>query len=214
MYSEDDYLMLSALQHCAFCLRQCALIHLEDAWTENLFTAEGLAMHEKAHKEKFESKKGVKIEQGMLLESKKYGLKGKADMVEFHAGKDGESVPFPVEYKRGKEKPDNRDKVQLCAQALCLEEITGKAVEKGALFYGKTRRRCDVAFDQALREETIALIAKLREMLRSGITPRAVYSKKCDTCSLNDLCLPKSLARGGSVKDYISKTVKESCENT
>lgn len=206
MYSDDDYIMLSALQHYAFCPRQCALIHLEDAWCENLFTAEGRAMHERAHEEKFESRKGIKIERGMLLESKQHGLKGKADVVEFHNG-----VPFPVEYKRGKEKPDNRDKVQLCAQGFCLEEMTGKTVENGALFYGKTRSRLDVLFDAALRQETIGTISSLREMLRFRKTPPAKYSKKCDYCSLRDLCLPEIFSKGESAKDYVERAVKESC---
>jgi CRISPR-associated exonuclease Cas4 len=212
MYNDDDYIMLSALQHYAFCPRQCALIHLEDAWSENLFTAEGRAMHERAHQEKYESRKGVKIERGMPLESKRYGLKGKADVVEFHADQKGVFVAFPVEYKRGKEKTDNRDKVQLCAQALCLEEMTGKTVEDGALFYGKTRSRLEVFFNQTLRRETTDLIDKLREMLRSGITPKAEYSKKCDTCSLYDQCLPKSLLQNKTVKEYLNEA-KESCES-
>ncbi|MEA3493565.1 MAG: CRISPR-associated protein Cas4 [Candidatus Margulisiibacteriota bacterium] len=214
MYSEDNYIMLSALQHYAFCPRQCALIHLEDAWNENVFTAEGRAMHERVHDDERESRRGVKIERGMLLESKKYGLKGKADVVEFYAGEKGKLVPFPVEYKRGKPKPDNRDKVQLCAQALCLEEMTEEPVKKGALFYGKTRRRLEVSFDQALRRETIEMVSKLREMLRSGITPKAKYSSKCRSCSLNDLCMPKIASRSKSVKKYVKEMVKESCENT
>lgn len=206
MCNEDDYIMLSALQHYAFCPRQCGLIHLEDAWSENLFTAEGRAMHERAHREEFESRGAVKIERGMLLESKKYGLRGKADVVEFH-----KQIPYPVEFKRGKPKPDSRDKVQLCAQALCLEEMTGQSVPKGALFYGKTRGRIEVVFDEQLRQETIHIINDLRAMLRSGMTPKAEYSKKCDTCSLFEQCLPKSLFRGETVKDYLDEAVKESC---
>lgn len=136
MFSEDDLLMLSALQHLSFCPRQCALIHIEQIWAENVFTAEGRVMHERAHDEdRRETRAGVRVERGMPLRSLKLGLIGKADVVEFHSGLGGKGwTPFPVEYKRGKPKVDDCDKVQLCAQALCLEEMLGVAVPAGALF--------------------------------------------------------------------------------
>jgi len=213
MIHDDDFLLLSALQHYVFCPRQCGLIHLEDAWEENLFTAEGRVMHKKVHDVGFESRGKIRAERNMLLESKEYGLRGKADVVEFHLQSNGDWLPFPVEYKRGKPKTNNSDKVQLCAQALCLEELTERRIENGALFYGKTRKRMEVCFDQLLRMETIKTINELRQMIASGVTPKASYSSKCKTCSLNDLCLPKILSKTSSVRSYINRMVKESCEN-
>lgn len=124
MYTEEDLIQLSALQHFVFCKRQCALIHIEQVWSENLWTAEGRIMHEDVHSEGIENRKGVRIERGIPLRSLELGLSGKADVVEFRKGHNGKYQLFPVEYKRGKPKPDNRDKVQLCAQGLCLEEMT------------------------------------------------------------------------------------------
>ena len=212
-HPDEDCILLSALQHYVFCPRQCGLIHLEDAWQENLFTAEGRVMHEKVHDIGFESRGKIRVERNMLLESQKYGLRGKVDVVEFHLQPDGNWLPFPVEYKRGKPKNNNSDKVQLCAQALCLEEITGERVEKGALFYGKTKKRMEVCFDKSLRVETIKTIDELRQMLALGVTPKAVYSSKCKTCSLNELCLPKIVSRAASVNSYLDQAVKEACEN-
>ena len=152
MYSEDDLIPLSALQYLIFCKRQCALIHIEQAWAENLFTAEGKIMHERVHAADRQSRGKVRIEYSMWLRSLRLGLIGKADVVEFHrksvSQKTGSAVwqPFPVEYKRGKPKKNNCDKVQLCAQALCLEEMLNVEVPSGALFYGKKRRRTDVVF--------------------------------------------------------------------
>ena len=140
-YSEDDLIMISALQHFAFCPRQCALIHIEQVWTESGLTAEGRIMHEKVHEEQRESRGAVRIECGIPLRSLRLGLIGKADVVEFHRIGKGVWQPFPVEYKRGKPKPDHCDKVQLCAQAMCLEEMLSVPVPEGALFYGRTRRR-------------------------------------------------------------------------
>ena len=137
MYTEDDLLPLSGLQHLLFCERQCALIHIEQAWAENRFTAEGRIMHERVHKEDRESRGDIRVEYSMPLRSLRLGLIAKADVVEFHRNRglsDGKWIPFPVEYKRGKPKKDNADKVQLCAQALCLEEMLDVEVTSGALF--------------------------------------------------------------------------------
>ena len=203
MISEDDYLMLSALQHFAFCKRQCALIHLEQAWAENRFTAEGRVMHEAAHEEGTEMRAGVRIERGLSLVCRRLGLTGKSDVVEFHRADDGTWVPCPVEYKRGKPKPDDCDIVQLTAQALCLEEMLGVRAPSGALFYGKTRRRLDVEFTADVRERTEKTIAELRELLRSGVTPTAEYGKKCESCSLLDVCMPNIAQQRRSVADYM-----------
>ncbi len=190
MYSEDDLIPLSALQHILFCERQCALIHIEQIWIENLFTAEGRIMHERVHEADRQSRGKVRVEYSMWLRSLRLGLIGKADVVEFHrkpalqkAGL-AEWIPFPVEYKRGKPKKDNCDKVQLCAQALCLEEMLDVEVPCGALFYGKKRRRTDVTFDEALRRQTEDTAMRLHELITSGRTPKPVYMKKCDSCSL------------------------------
>ena len=213
MYTEDDFLPLSGLQHILFCERQCALIYVEQAWAENRLTAEGRIMHERVHQEGMESRRDTRIEFGMPLHSFRLGIIGKADAVEFHrnTGKNGKKVwiPFPVEYKRGKPKKDNSDKVQLCAQAICLEEMMGIAVPAGALFYGKTRRRLDVVFDNALRLKTEDAAMRFHELMNAGRTPKPVYSKKCDNCSMYDLCLPKTLKNGRSVSSYLMKAVLE-----
>jgi len=203
MISEDDYLMLSALQHYAYCKRQCALIHLEQAWAENRFTAEGRVMHEAAHEEGTQVRAGVRIERSLSLLCRKLGLTGKSDVVEFHRSDDGVWVPFPVEYKRGKPKPDDCDIVQLTAQALCLEEMLQVPIPCGALFYGKTRHRLDVTFSLDVRERTEKIVADLRALLQSGITPHAEYGKKCESCSLIDVCMPQMSEKHRSVSEYM-----------
>lgn len=216
MYTEDDLLPLSALQHLLFCKRQCALIHIEQMWSENLFTAEGRIMHERVHVADRESRGDVRIEFGMSVRSLRLGLIGKADVVEFHRKPasqntgSAEWVPFPVEYKRGKPKADNCDKVQLCAQALCLEEMLDVEIPCGALFYGKKRRRTDVVFDAALRQQTEDAAMRLHELIASGQTPKPVYTPKCDSCSLMQICLPKTIERKRSVKRYLSGAIRES----
>ena len=151
---DSDLIPISALSHYSFCPRRCAFIHIEHQWEENRFTAEGRIMHERVHEEGSEMRAGVRIERGVSLRSLRLGLIGKADVVEFHRREDGIWRPFPVEYKRGKPKPDHCDKIQLCAQALCLEEMIQAEIPGGALFYGQTRRRLDVVFDNNLRRET------------------------------------------------------------
>jgi CRISPR-associated exonuclease Cas4 len=210
-YTEDDLLPISALQHLLFCERQCALIHIEQMWAENLFTAEGQIMHKKVHESDRESRGAVRVEYGMPLRSLRLGLVGKADVVELHRETEGGSDlwrPFPIEYKRGKQKKANWDRVQLCAQALCLEEMLNLEVPAGALFYGRTRRREDVAFDASLREETEETAKRLHELIGSGATPEPVFSKRCRQCSLMDHCQPKALSRGRSVENYLIKAVR------
>lgn len=219
MYAESDLLPISALQHLAFCERQCALIHLEAAWAENVFTAEGRLLHEKVDKQgDFEMQDGVRIVRGLPLKSLRLGLAGKADVVEFHpvadngavlAGISGRWQPFPVEYKRGKPKRDRRDEVQLCAQALCLEEMLVVRIPAGALFYGRPRRRYLVEFDAALRTETESLAERLRALIVAGITPRAVREPKCDNCSLLDICLPEANAPKRSAKRYLAEALAQ-----
>lgn len=214
MYSEDDLIPLSALQHLLFCERQCALIHIEQIWIENLFTAEGRIMHERVDSSGKESRGKIRVEYGLSLRSLRLGLVGKADVVEFHhnaaAGNKKISTwqPFPVEHKRGKPKKDNCDKVQLCAQAQCLEEMLHLEITCGALFYGKPRRRQDVIFDDALRQETERAAEELHALFNSKITPRPVYEKKCDSCSFIDLCIPKALSGKRSASAYLENMVK------
>lgn len=209
-YCEDDFLQLSALQHFIFCPRQCALIHIEQAWSENLFTAEGRVMHEKAHEEQFETRDGARIERGMPLRSYELGLSGKADVIEFYKTVGTKKrVPFIIEYKRGKPKRDDSDKVQLCAQALCLEEMLKIEVPQGALFYGRTKRRLAVYFDEALRQKTKEAARNLHEFIRAGITPKPADTSKCDSCSLVDVCMPKTIERNRSVKKYLLEEIKE-----
>lgn len=206
-YIEEDLIPLSALQHLLFCERQCALIYIEQLWTENLFTAEGKIMHERVDAGDRESRRDIRIEYGMPLRSLRLGVVGKVDVVEFHR-KGNKWLPFLVEHKRGKPKQDNSDKVQLCAQAICLEEMLEVDILAGALFYGKTRRRLDVIFDADLRRETEETAKRLHELIESGVTPKPVYTRKCKSCSLVELCLPERAGQMYSVKKYIEKAVQ------
>ncbi len=209
MYGTEDLIQLSALQHMAFCPRQCALIHIEQIWQESGRTAEGRIMHERVHEEGSESRGDIRIERGVALRSLRLGLVGKADVVEFHRLPDGSWLPFPVEYKRGKPKADDCDKVQLCAQAICLEEMLGVTIPAGALFYGQTRHRLDVVFDEALRRETEETARQAHALIASGRTPPPVYEKRCESCSLMADCLPKTLQTRRSVKSYLIKILAE-----
>ena len=205
MYDEDDLLPLSALQHLAFCERQCALIHVEGAWGENRLTALGRVLHERTHEGRGELREGVLTSRSLPLRSLRLGLSGQADVVEFHpvaeggvvlAGRAGRWQPFPVEYKRGKPKLDRCDEVQLCAQALCLEEMTGRPVPEGALFYAQTKRRVTVPFDAALRALTEVAVTDLSAVFASRATPPPTpHKSRCRACSLIDLCRPETHAR-------------------
>jgi CRISPR-associated exonuclease Cas4 len=203
MYDEDRLLPISALQHILFCPRQCALIHIERLWDENVLTAEGRIAHEKVDEGGWESRHGVRTVFGLPLRSLRMGLVGKADVVEFSGGDGRDAIVFPVEHKRGRPKQKDCDRVQLCAQAMCLEEMLGLKVAEGALFYGKTRRREDVAFDAGLRGLTEDTARELHCLLDTGSTPRAEYGKKCGSCSLLNVCMPKVSAERRSVKRYM-----------
>lgn len=209
-YTEDDLIQLSSLQHLVFCERQCALIHIEQVWEDNRLTAEGHLLHERVHEQGGKSQGDMRIERGVALRSLRLGVSGVADVVEFHRIP-GETTwqPFPVEYKRGKPKPDHCDAVQLCAQAICLEEMLGVEVPRGALYYGKTHRRQEVIFDQKLRQETEETAKRVHELIASGQTPKPIYEPKCGRCSLGQLCLPKTIERRRSVKSYLSSMVRE-----
>jgi CRISPR-associated exonuclease Cas4 len=198
MSAETETIPLSALQHFSFCPRQCALIHLERAWAENARTAEGRVLHDRAHDAGSESRRDLRIARAVPLHSTTLGVHGVSDIVEFHREPDGSWRPFPVEYKRGRPKSHSADAIQLCAQALCLEEMLGCAVPAGALFYGETHRRLDVAFDAELRAATRALAAQLHALLASRRTPPADYGPKCHACSLYSLCQPRLAPRRAS----------------
>ncbi|MCF3947105.1 CRISPR-associated protein Cas4 [Acidiphilium sp. AL] len=185
---EEALIPLSALQHFLFCPRQCALIHVERLWAEDSATAEGRALHQRADTGPPERRQGVKILRSLTLRSFSLGVAGKADVVEMHGGQ-----PYPVEYKRGRPKAHRADEVQLCAQAICLEEMFDCAVPQGALFYGATRRRIEVAFDNTLRALTQEIARQTRALLASGQTPPPVYKPSCANCSLHDLCAPEAL---------------------
>jgi CRISPR-associated exonuclease Cas4 len=206
---ESDLIPLSALQHYLFCPRQCALIHVERLWAENVLTAEGRILHEQSDKPGQASRGERRIVQGMPIRSRALGIAGVADVVELtRAGKSWR--PYPVEYKRGRPKAHRADEVQLCAQALCLEEMFATAVPEGALFYGKTRRRQAVAFDDQLRALTREVAAATRDLLTAGRTPPPIYDpKRCDTCSLKELCQPKRLERVGSVGAWLHRRIEE-----
>ena len=208
LYDEEDLLPLSALQHLMFCERQCALIHIEQVWEENRLTAEGRVMHERVHESGLESRGAVRIARGLRIRSLRLGLIGQADVVEFHRQPEGDERPFPIEYKRGKPKANRCDEVQLCAQAVCLEEMLNREIPGGALFYGKPRRRTEVLFDQALRDLTRETARRLHTLIEQGITPPAVYEKKCDSCSLLDVCKPKITGGELSVRAYLEKMIR------
>jgi CRISPR-associated exonuclease Cas4 len=208
MYSEDNFLQLSALQHFVFCKRQCALIHIEQQWAENVLTAEGRIMHGKVHEDHNENISGIRVVRGMLIHSFELGLSGKADTVEFHKTKDRKGwLPFPVEYKHGKPKIEDSDKIQVCAQALCLEEMIKLDIYDGALFYGKTRHRLNVRFDDSLRKKTKEASIELHIFIEEGKTPTPVYSSKCKSCSFFENCLPKVISKKSSVIEYLLKEI-------
>ncbi len=209
MFEEDSLIMISALQHYVFCPRQCALIHIEQVWAESRLTAEGRLMHERVHEEGNETRGSIRIARGLPLRSLRLGLVGMADVVEFHRQDKSVWQPFPVEYKRGKPKPDHSDSIQLCAQAMCLEEMLNTEVPKGALYYGRTHRRLDVDFDAGLRAEVGQTAQNVRELIQSGKTPEPIYAKRCESCSLLSACLPKTIAKNKSAKRYLAGVMKE-----
>ena len=215
-YAEDDFLLLSGIQHFAFCERQWALIHLEQIWAENVRTIEGKHLHDRTDDPFFdESRKGLRIIRGMPLVSHRLRLRGVADVVEFQLspqyvanetcrlqGRDGWWHPVPVEYKRGRPKPDDRDAVQLCAQAMALEEMMHVSIPSGYLYYGDTRRRELIAMDERIRQFTADMAARMHRLAREGCTPKA---KHCSHCSLVDHCQPDWMIRHRSVAKYLRK---------
>ena len=221
MVSEDDLLPLSGLQHLLFCERQWALIHIEQQWEENRLTQEGRVLHERVHESATEARPDLVVARGLRIHCLRLGLSGESDVVEFHRAKpgdfgairldrrDGWWTVFPVEYKRGRPKSDAWDEVQLCAQALCLEETYGVRIAGGALFYGTSRRRTAVDFDGPLREQTEGLARRMHEMFSAGVTPAAVYAARCEKCSLIERCMPRMSTRQRDVEKYLATALRD-----
>lgn len=210
-------MLLSGIQHFAFCPRQWALIHIEQQWEENYFTVMGNIMHENAHDRDFvEKRKNIVITRGMPVFSRTLGVRGDCDIVEFRPdkagiplkGREGTYQPVPVEYKRGKPKEHDADVLQLCAQAMCLEEMLVCTVPKGFLYYGETRRRLEVLFEEALRKRVKECFLKMHELYEKGHTPKVRTSKACKACSLSELCIPK-LNKNISAKDYLERSLQD-----
>lgn len=196
---ELEPIYLSSLQHYLYCPRQFGLIELEDVWLENQFTAEGQVLHQRVDQAEKEKRGDIRTVRALRLSHSTLGIEGVADVVEYHRLPDGTERPFPIEYKRGKPKAHRADEVQLCAQALCLEDMEGIVVPKGALFYGAVRRRHVVEFDEPLRELTLQTILACRAIVQSNITPKAVYqAAKCRHCSLIEQCHPQHFGRSAS----------------
>jgi CRISPR-associated exonuclease Cas4 len=218
VYAEDDLIPISALQHVLFCERQYALIHLEQVWEENQFTAEGTVLHERVHVEHHESRRSFRQEYDMAVRSLQWGLIGKCDLVELWFSDDGKVKNIsPVEFKRGRQKESDVDRVQLCAQVLCLEEMFGTVIERGQLYYLQEYRRSDVVVDAILREKTAALIERIRMIQNTGMTPTAEYEKrKCEHCSLVDMCMPKTTGtKNKQVNRFIQtqlQLMRKTCE--
>ncbi len=215
-YDEEDFLQLSGLQHFKFCRRQWALIHIENQWAENYRTADGRILHENAHNSEFSEQRGDKlITRDMRVFSATLGVSGACDILEFHRGSTGIPLkgktglwqPYPVEYKRGKPKQATEDALQLCGQAMCLEEMLCCEIPVGALYYGEIRHRTEVLFTPDLRLEVRNLLAEMHALYDRGHTPKVKTTKACNACSLKELCLPK-LMRSKSVETYLHRTME------
>ena len=227
MYNEEDYLQLSGIQHFAYCPRQWALAYLEQQWTENLRTFEGRVLHEHVHDGTSSEKRGDIITvRSMRVFSRTLGISGECDVVEFHLCKPGipgipiTGIPIngrqglyqvvPIEYKRGKPKEHDADQLQLCAQAMCIEEMLVCEILAGYLFYGEVRRRTEVKFDDVLRQKVVNAFDQMHEYSNRGYTPKVKYRKGCNACSLNGICVPKmSKYTNNTVRSYIREKIGE-----
>ncbi len=219
-YTDDELLALSGIQHFCFCRRQWALIHVERQWEENLQTAEGRLVHERVEDSFFtESRGDVVISRAFPLVSYALGLYGMADVVEYVRSEDGVSLPGraglwtmrTVEYKRGKPKIDERDEVQLCAQAICLEEMFGVHVDRGDFYYHKIRKRVPLLISDVLRDRVHSLSEEMHDLFIKGATPPADPSRRCNLCSLQHVCMPKLTKKNLSVHRYVRKHIKDAC---
>jgi len=222
MFAEEDLLPISALQHYIFCPRQCALIHVEQVWSDNVLTVQGSLLHSKVHASGSEARGDLIVMRGMRIRSLRLGLIGQADAVEFVrcsmeedgvrlADRHGHWRPSVIEYKRGRPKIDRCDEVQLCAQVMCMEEMLGVEIFEAAIFYGDPRRRYRVSINKSLRIETTDAIVAVRALLESSLLPVAVDDKRCRRCSLLDQCQPGITSRKRSAAAYLKAAVKEQC---
>jgi CRISPR-associated exonuclease Cas4 len=216
-YKEEDFLLLSGIQHFLFCKRQWALIHIEQQWQENLRTIEGEILHDKTHDDTIKEKRGdLIISRGMPVFSHSLGLTGTCDVVEFHRalegvkifGRDGAYKPVPIEYKRGKPKENEADIFQLCAQVMCLEEMLLCIIPEAFLYYGETKHRLKIMIDDKLRERVKSISKEMHELYERRYTPKVKLSKSCKACSLSEICIPK-LCKNPSVSYYIKKNLSE-----
>lgn len=216
-YNEDSYLQLSGLQHFRFCRRQWALIHIENQWEENLRTVDGAIVHERAHDVRFSESRGDTVSvRGVSVFSPTLGVSGQCDVLEYHRdaggiplrGREGLWQPFPVEYKRGSPREDDADALQLCGQAMCLEEMLSCEIPRGALYYHEIRRRVSVEFTEALRGEVRRLLVEMHGLYDRQYTPKVKTGKHCNACSLKEVCLPK-LMRQKSVASYLAAAKEE-----
>lgn len=216
MYAEEDYLMLSGIQHFAFCRRQWAMIHIEQQWADNFRTAAGELMHKKAHDEGSVEKRGdLLIVRGLRISSHELGMSGQCDVVEFHRNENGVALfgyngkwnPVPVEYKHGVPKENKADELQLCAQAMCLEEMFQTKIPDGYLFYGENRKRTYVELSDDLRLEVKRMSTEMHDLFRKGYTPNVKPDKRCKACSLENLCVPK-LQKTMPVRKYIEQNIR------
>ena len=220
MYPEEDFILISGLQHLNFCERQWALIHMEQEWAENVLTIEGKQLHDHVHEQGAEPRGKIRMVRGLQLSSAKFGLYGVADLVEFHSDENyhrgnggrmdvncGDQKVYPVEYKRGRKRYDRSDEIQLCAQALCLEEMLQTIVPEGAIFYGQPRRRHLVSFNDDLRGSVQRLCDRARELLTKGRIPPPVLAHHCSNCSLATVCMPEIGSKDNS-KMYMEEMWK------
>lgn len=217
MYQDEEFLMISGLEHFAFCRRQWALIHIEQQWAENVRTVEGEILHEKAHDPDFREKRGDRITtRGVRVFSAGLGISGECDVLEFIRSRDGITLPhqeglwqpYPVEYKRGTPATRDGNMLQLCAQAMCLEEMLCCEIPEGAVFYGEIRRREEVLFTEELRTQVKNYLIEMHDYNRKGYTPSVKKRKSCQMCSLKDICVPK-LEKKKSVQAYLRKKMEE-----
>lgn len=216
MYTEDELLPISALQHYLFCPRQCALIHLEGAWTDNVLTMRGNILHQNAHSEKTEKRGNLTIARSLLLRSLRFGLVGQADVVELYKSPGRQGIlqqVIPIEYKSGRVgAKTTADSVQLCSQALCLEEMLSIDIPMGALFYGSQKRRKEINFDEALRSFTKNTIVELHKLFEARETPPAIFAKYCQSCSIVEECMPQQSLRHkgvGKARKFLNALMEE-----
>ena len=217
IYSEEDFLQLSGLQHFRFCRRQWALIHIENQWRENLRTVEGGLLHTCAHDGTLREKRGdLLILRGLPVVSRTLGISGQCDVVEFHRSAEGvplfgrteKYLPVPVEYKRGRPKEHNADELQLCCQAMCLEEMLLCHIDKGYLYYGEPKRRQEVLLSAELRSCVKSSLDEMHDYYKRGYTPKGKPAKHCKACSMADICMPELSGRE-SVKEYMKRQLEE-----